>query len=346
MEDCLYDDEGIESTDEYTALSEAISSAASLTAAWGSVTAAAQAGEEAAATVQVDEEGVAFSFVLPKGDKGAPGVSVTVGETATGEPGTAASVTNTGTASDPVLKFTIPKGDTGAAGPQGATGPQGESGAAGATGENGKSLVFQWGTGENQYKLGVKQEGTSGYTYGCSLRGETGADGADAASGFTSSGTPGTGQIGINQHFNAQGELDGLSIGGTALATSGNVDVVEGLSEGLLGNLVESNQNYLKYADGTLICFGSFSATPTYSAWGNVYISNIDPNVTFAKTFVSAPYLITSCGFSPDAGLSTNDAWLCSVIYTATRIGSIGIARANSTVATQYFKYVAIGKWK
>lgn len=58
----------------------------------------------------------------PKGDTGAAGAAatVTVGTTKTGEAGTSAQVTNSGSASAAVLDFTIPKGakgDTGAAGP-------------------------------------------------------------------------------------------------------------------------------------------------------------------------------------------------------------------------------------
>ena len=113
----------------------------------------------------------------PQGPKGVPGVSVTVGATTTGAAGTQASVTNSGTESDPVLNFTIPRGEkgekgekgegsatvaigtttTGAAGsqasvtnsgtdtsailnftiPQGETGPQGPQGEPGETGPAG-----------------------------------------------------------------------------------------------------------------------------------------------------------------------------------------------------------------
>lgn len=49
------------------------------------------------------------------GGGGTPGQAATieVGETITGEPGTNASVENTGTSSAAVLKFTIPRGDAG-----------------------------------------------------------------------------------------------------------------------------------------------------------------------------------------------------------------------------------------
>jgi hypothetical protein len=66
-------------------------------------------------------------------------VSVNVGETTTGEPGTNASVTNSGDETNVVLNFTIPRGKTGPQGPQGKpgadgkTGPQGPGVAAGGT---------------------------------------------------------------------------------------------------------------------------------------------------------------------------------------------------------------------
>ena len=52
----------------------------------------------------------------------------------TGAPGSNAAVVNTGTATNPILTFTIPRGDVGATGPTGATGPQGSKGDTGATG--------------------------------------------------------------------------------------------------------------------------------------------------------------------------------------------------------------------
>ena len=77
----------------------------------------------------------------PRGRDGAG--TVTVGTTTTGDAGTNAFVTNTGTAQNAVLNFTIPRGETGATGPQGpqgetgATGPQGPQGETGATGPQG-----------------------------------------------------------------------------------------------------------------------------------------------------------------------------------------------------------------
>ena len=69
----------------------------------------------------------------PPGEQGEPGTpgqaaTIQIGEVTTGEPGTPAVVTNTGTENAAVLKFTIPRGETGAQGIQGPPGPQGNPG--------------------------------------------------------------------------------------------------------------------------------------------------------------------------------------------------------------------------
>lgn len=83
-----------------------------------------------------------------------------------------------------------PKGDTGEKGEKGDQGPQGlkgdpgdqgPRGYAGSDGANGKSLEFVW----SGYTLGVRQEGTTSYTYSTSLRGATGAKGDKGDKGDT-----------------------------------------------------------------------------------------------------------------------------------------------------------------
>lgn len=75
----------------------------------------------------------------PRGESGPPGIqgiqgpagsaaSVHVGTVATGEPGSDATVFNSGTAADAVLDFTIPRGQAGVKGDKGETGPQGPMG--------------------------------------------------------------------------------------------------------------------------------------------------------------------------------------------------------------------------
>lgn len=59
---------------------------------------------------------------------------MTVGTVSTGDPGTDATVTNTGTNTAAILDFVIPSGATGAEGPTGATGATGATGPTGPTG--------------------------------------------------------------------------------------------------------------------------------------------------------------------------------------------------------------------
>ena len=77
-----------------------------------------------------------WSVMTLKGDTGATGAvgsagTVTIGTTTTGSAGGNASVTNSGTSSEAVLNFTLPKGASGTTGAQGAKGNTGETGAAG-----------------------------------------------------------------------------------------------------------------------------------------------------------------------------------------------------------------------
>ena len=77
-----------------------------------------------------------WSVMTSKGDTGATGATgsagtVTIGTTVTGSAGGNASVSNSGTSSDAVLNFTLPKGASGTAGIQGSIGLTGATGAAG-----------------------------------------------------------------------------------------------------------------------------------------------------------------------------------------------------------------------
>lgn len=78
-------------------------------------------GSNATASVTETETGVNVNFGIPRGDKGNPGdkgddgaaATISVGTVTTGDPGTEASVTNSGTTSAAVLDFVIPQGPKG-----------------------------------------------------------------------------------------------------------------------------------------------------------------------------------------------------------------------------------------
>ena len=160
-----------------------------------------------------------LKFTIPKGEKGDPGsgggggntVSVDVGETITGDPGTNANVENTGDDQNVVLKFTIPrgekgeqgergepgatgakgdpgepgqqgpKGDPGQEGPQGERGPQGPEGPQGPAGERGE----QGPAGERG------EQGPAGENGAPGAKGDPG-EAATVTVGETVTGEPGT----------------------------------------------------------------------------------------------------------------------------------------------------------
>ena len=64
--------------------------------------------------------------------------SITIGTVTTGEPGTEADASITGTAPNYVLNLTIPQGEIGPQGPIGETGPQGPAGPQGEPGPAGE----------------------------------------------------------------------------------------------------------------------------------------------------------------------------------------------------------------
>lgn len=119
VEENITEDSAVESQNEYSALESLITQAnetisavtaatqAANSAASSANTAAGQANTAASSANNVAEE------VENKLDNGDFAATVSIGNVTTGEPGTNASVTNSGTENDAVFDFTIPRGDPG-----------------------------------------------------------------------------------------------------------------------------------------------------------------------------------------------------------------------------------------
>lgn len=143
-------------------------------------------GEEATVTVTSDGPDTAkvfnFEFGIPQGAPGSGGggggtVSVTVGETTTGEPGTEASVVNSGDNQNVVLEFTIPRGE---AGQDGAAGADGQDGAAAGFGE--PTATVDDTSGTPSVKVTSSGPDTA-KIFNFQFSGLKGADGANGADG-------------------------------------------------------------------------------------------------------------------------------------------------------------------
>lgn len=114
-----------------------------------------------------------------------------------------------------------------------------------------------------------------------------------------------------------------------------------------LSNIVESGDGYIRYSDGTQICYGTFGiGNRTYSpngyarydliypktfdalpAAGFANIDNVQP--TSLSTKVKANFSIMSCGGS------SSDLFI--YVYNG---------NSESVKAYVYLNYIAIGRWK
>ena len=183
------------------------------TIAVGTVTTGAP-GSSATITNVGTASSATLNFAIPRGDVGETGATgatgaaatIAVGTTTTGDAGTSASVTNSGTSGAATFDFTIPRGDTGATGATGSTGPQGdtgdtgpqgiqgETGATGATGPQGDTGP-QGIQGETGATGATGPQGDTGPQGIQGIQGETGATGATGPQGETGA-TGATGEQG------------------------------------------------------------------------------------------------------------------------------------------------------
>lgn len=144
----------------------------------------------------------------PAGKDGQDGrnATIAIGTTTTGQPGTNASVVNTGTSTNAILNFTIPRGA------QGVQGEQGEQGEPGEDGEAATITVGSVTTVSSEYPATVTNSGTTsaaildfqipqgikGETGETGPAGQDGQDGQDGAAATITVGTTTTGSPGTN----------------------------------------------------------------------------------------------------------------------------------------------------
>lgn len=97
----------------------------------------------------------------PKGEKGEDGeaATISIGTVITGEAGTSASVTNSGTDSNAILNFTIPKGETGEKGADGIDGYTPVKGTDYFTEKEKQEIITNY---INKYKLAITTTSTAG----------------------------------------------------------------------------------------------------------------------------------------------------------------------------------------
>ena len=109
-------------------------------------------------------------------------------------------------------------------------------------------------------------------------------------------------------------------------------------------NIVESgsnsNGNYIKYSDGTMICWKNLTTQMAINAaYGNLYQNS--RVFDFPQQFIETPVGVCSM-FQWGTGAS----WGCVLTISTTQITCRGIDAISRDVGTCKISYIAIGKWK
>lgn len=196
--------------------------------------------------------------------------TIEVGTVTTGEPGTDASVTNSGTKKEAILDFVIPRGATGMTGDKGDKGDKGEKGDKGDTGA----------TGATGPKGDPGQTGPQGET------GQTGPAGPQGPKGDTGSGFVVKGYYGsvsaLQTSVQDPAAGDAYGVGATAPYDIYIYDGVTGAwinngpLQGAKGDKGDKGDPGAKGETGSTGPAGADGVTPTIGTNGNWYLGETD----------------------------------------------------------------------
>lgn len=217
-------------------------------------------------------EDMTLGEIYRKAETGA-NVTIDVGITETGEPGTKASVINSGNKEKIILDFRIPRGDTGAKGDTGATGPQGLKGDTGATGPQGP-------------------KGDTGATGAQGLKGETGATGPQGPKGDTGATGPqgpkgDTGAIGPQ---GLKGETGATGPQGPKGDKMSYADLTETQKQELKQNITTINKEYKSTYNVT----GETTIIPINISRYNKDVDVLEVYVNGLRLIENTDYTVTS----------------------------------------------------
>ena len=107
------------------------------------------------------------------------------------------------------------------------------------------------------------------------------------------------------------------------------------------GAIIESGSNangeFVKYADGTMICTGTAASGGSWSSLGTAMFQTLTATWTFPATFASGPTV---------SGASDSVSVLASAsISTATNVTTRAISGVNSVALPRTNYLTAIGRW-
>ena len=130
------------------------------------------------------------------------------------------------------------------------------------------------------------------------------------------------------------------AIGNLSNLTTPSKDNLVGAINSVVGNGTNNNGSWIKFADGTMICYGSFELVlNNFVAWGSLYSQDYENPHNFPQTFAS----INTCLVENSGNAA---AFISRVAYNTNGITKLSPVRPTTSTATYTFSYIAIGKWK
>ena len=108
-------------------------------------------------------------------------------------------------------------------------------------------------------------------------------------------------------------------------------------------NIIESGTGYVKYADGTMICYYTKDITTSINiTWGNLYLSSALTLDDFAQTFLATPCVQINVTGGNSSAFVVN-----ATASSTTNPGKIHLSRPQTDTSKTYtINVMAIGRWK
>lgn len=133
--------------------------------------------------------------------------------------------------------------------------------------------------------------------------------------------------------------LGSNKIASGAIASSSGGDIVESGS-----NL---NGSYIKYSDGTMICYVEYKTTLTCNnVWGNLYIgTDRDTKLYFPQPFIDVPHIQKTLLITSSSSCWPIDYNMPEITKEYFKNFAIARATASASVPIQ-LNILAIGRWK
>lgn len=110
-------------------------------------------------------------------------------------------------------------------------------------------------------------------------------------------------------------------------------------------NIAESGSNengsYIKYEDGTMICYGKVTFEATTTTWGSFHIFDYKTPVPFPMPFIDNDVVVTVQCVNSQFAFFTG-----ALGVEKDAIKQITVGRGNSASGEVTVAYTAIGRWK